>query len=561
MAGRLPGALAGPLAVIAPAAARGFETREEGGAAVLRTPRLTARVTLATGEVAFEDEAGRPLLREPAGGGRTLTPVRTFGEETLAVRQEFEGAPGESLYGLGQHQDRLLDLAGRDLDLWQHNREIVVPFLVSTRRWGLLWDNPAHMRFGRPEDVVALPASAAVDESGQPRRFTASFFADRELREAIALPPPSGIGVPPASGPETMAFGGPPTSLAPVSLPPEIVSTCLSARWTGFLDVPRTGEYALSVADAVGVARLWIDGRLAVDYWSPFLKATDVARLRLEAGRRHAFRLEWKRSDAGSTMAFKWLPPREARPPISLWSASAEGVDYVFVRGETLDEVIAGYRELTGRAALPPRWALGYWQSRERYRTADELVGTVKEFRARRFPLDVIVQDWHYWRDGDWGSHELDPSRFPDPKAMTEGIHALGARVMISVWPKFYPGTANFDELQKAGHLYPLSLATQTKDWLGPGLHPLRRLQPRGTAHLLAAGRAGALHEGHRRLVARRHRARGPAEPGAGRPRHPHEPTALGPGARVLNAYPLMASRAACSRASAARRRTSAWRS
>ncbi|HYN00871.1 MAG TPA: PA14 domain-containing protein, partial [Vicinamibacteria bacterium] len=361
------------LAVAAPPAAVAFETREEAGAAVLRTPRLTARVSLGTGEVAFEDEAGRPLLREKAGGGKTFTPVKIFGETTLMVRQELEGAEGESLYGLGQHQDRLLDLAGRDLDLWQHNREVVVPFLVSTRRWGLLWDNPAHMRFGRPEDVTPLPSSAAMDEAGQPGRFTAAFFADRNLREALNVPPPSGIGVPPASGPETVAYGGPPTSFAPVSVSSEIVAKCLSARWTGFLSVPRTGEYSLYVADAVGEAKLWVDDRLVVDSWSPSLRATDVARLRLESGRRHAFRLEWKRADAESTLALAWLPPREGRPPISLWSASAEGIDYVFVRGTTLDEVIGGYRALTGRAALPPRWALGYWQSRERYKTADEL--------------------------------------------------------------------------------------------------------------------------------------------------------------------------------------------
>ena len=103
------------LAVVAPTAARGFDTREEAGAAVLRTPPLTARVSLVTGEVAFEDEAGRPLLRERAGGGKTFSPVKIFGETTLMVRQELESAEGESLYGLGQHQDRLLDLAGRDL--------------------------------------------------------------------------------------------------------------------------------------------------------------------------------------------------------------------------------------------------------------------------------------------------------------------------------------------------------------------------------------------------------------------------------------------------------------
>ena len=206
--------------------------------------------------------------------------------------------------------------------------------------------------------------------------------------------------------------------------------------------------------------------------------------------------------------------------------------------------MIAGYRELTGRAALPPRWALGYWQSRERYKTADELLGTVKEFRARRFPLDVIVQDWQYWPEGAWGSHEFDPSRFPDPKATTDAIHALGARVMISVWPKYYPGTANFDELQGAGHLYPLNLATGTKDWLGnvftnyDAFHPeARRLYWRQVERALFAKGIDAFwldatepevleNQGPEDLATRM------------------SPTALGPGARVLNAYPLMASRA-----------------
>ncbi len=531
------------LSVVATLPTRSLEAREETGAAVLRTPGLTARVTLATGEVAFEDEAGRTLLRESPGGGKTFTPVRTYGEATLLVRQEFEPAPGESLYGLGQHQDRLLDLAGRDLDLWQRNGEIVVPFLLSTRRWGLLWDNPAHTRFGRPEDVRPLPSSVALDGTGEPGRFTATFFADREMTRPLAVPPPAGLAVPPASGPETVAYGGPPTSLAPVSLPPELLSTCLAARWTGFLSVPTTGEHSLFAAEALGEAKLWIDERLVLDSWSPSRQATDVARLRLEAGRRHAFRLEWKRHDAASTLALKWLPPRAGPSPISLWSASAEGIDYVFVRGSTLDEVIAGYRELTGRAALLPRWALGYWQSRERYKTAEELVGTVEEFRARRFPLDVIVQDWQYWRDGAWGSHDFDPSRFPDPETMTRRIHALGARVMISVWPRFYPGTAHFDELERAGHLYPLNLATQTRDWLGNVFTVYDAFSPEA-------------RRVYWRQVERSLFAKGidafwldASEPEVLQNQWPDDlatrmsPTALGPGARVMNAYPLVHAR------------------
>ena len=341
-----------------------------------------------------------------------------------------------------------------------------------------------------------------------------------------------------------MAYGGPPTSFAPVSLPPEIVAKCLSARWTGSLSVPRTGEYSLYVADAVGEAKLWIDDRLVVDSWSPFLRATDVARLRLESGRRHAFRLEWKRADAESTLAFAWLPPREGRPPISLWSASAEGIDYVFVRG---DDARRGDRRLPradgarrAAAALGPRLLAEprALQDGERARGHGEGVPRAT-LPARRDRAGL-----EYWPKGAWGSHELDPTRFPEPKATTDAIHALGAKMMISVWPKYTPGTPNFDELQKAGHLYPLNLATQTKDWLGnvftnyDAFDPeARRIYWRQVERALFSKGIDAfwLDVTEPEVL----QNQGPADLATRM-----SPTAIGPGARVLNAYPLMASRA-----------------
>ena len=85
--------------------------------------------------------------------------------------------------------------------------------------------------------------------------------------------------------------------------------------------------------------------------------------------------------------------------------------------------MVAGYRELTGRAPLMPRWALGLWQSRERYKTAQESLDTLAEFRQREIPMDTIVQDWQYWRPDQWGSHEFDPERFPDPAGWIREIH------------------------------------------------------------------------------------------------------------------------------------------
>ena len=121
-------------------------------------------------------------------------------------------------------------------------------------------------------------------------------------------------------------------------------------------------------------------------------------------------------------------------------SELGHGLDYYFVGGSDMDEVIAGYRKLTGKAPMMPKWAYGFWQSRQRYETQDQLLGVLREYRKRRLPLDNIVQDWNYWPEDHWGCHCFEPKRFPDPKAMVDEVHGSGAHVMISVWAKYYRG-------------------------------------------------------------------------------------------------------------------------
>jgi alpha-D-xyloside xylohydrolase len=116
-----------------------------------------------------------------------------------------------------------------------------------------------------------------------------------------------------------------------------------------------------------------------------------------------------------------------------------------------------------------PKWAYGFWQSRQRYETQDQLLGVVREYRKRQIPLDNIVLDWRYWVDDTWGSHDFDKSRFADPKAMVDEVHAMNARIMISVWGKFYPTTDNGKELDAQGYLYRRPLEAGQKDWVGPG--------------------------------------------------------------------------------------------
>jgi alpha-D-xyloside xylohydrolase len=118
------------------------------------------------------------------------------------------------------------------------------------------------------------------------------------------------------------------------------------------------------------------------------------------------------------------------------WADCIDELDYYFLYGETCDGVIRYYRRLTGRTPLPPRWAFGYVQSKERYVTAQELIEVVREYRRRAIPLDVIVLDWKSWPNGaGWGQKSLDPARFPNPEHLTAELHALGARLMVSIWP------------------------------------------------------------------------------------------------------------------------------
>ncbi len=135
-----------------------------------------------------------------------------------------------------------------------------------------------------------------------------------------------------------------------------------------------------------------------------------------------------------------------------------------------MDEVISGYRVLTGKATIVPQWAMGFWQSRERYKTQDEILNTVAEFRKRNIPIDNIVLDWSYWKENDWGSQEFDTARFPSPDSMIKVLHEkYNTHIMISVWPKFYEGIRSYNEFNKNGWLFKRNIADRQRDWIGKG--------------------------------------------------------------------------------------------
>jgi alpha-D-xyloside xylohydrolase len=135
----------------------------------------------------------------------------------------------------------------------------------------------------------------------------------------------------------------------------------------------------------------------------------------------------------------------------SLWAESAPGgVDYYFMAGDTSDEVVRAYRDLTGAAPMYPKQAFGLFMSKERYQSQDRLLDVARTFRKEGFPLDYIVQDWQYWgsdKDGSWSGMTWDPVRYPDPKGMTRALHDMHLKLMVSIWPSIGNDTALAHEL------------------------------------------------------------------------------------------------------------------
>lgn len=136
-----------------------------------------------------------------------------------------------------------------------------------------------------------------------------------------------------------------------------------------------------------------------------------------------------------------------------VWADVDEELDYYFTVGPEFDDIVGEMRELTGQAPMFPRWAFGYIQSKERYATQAELLEVAREYRARRLPLDCVVLDWKSWTGEFWGQKSLDPERFPDPERLTQELHELDVRLMVSIWPTMRPGGEDWREFSDAGQL------------------------------------------------------------------------------------------------------------
>ena len=274
-----------------------WQLRDHDGEVVVSTDRMSARLDLRTGTVAFSDAGNRSIVQEHPTSAHEMVPATVAGEQTYHVTQRFLLSSDEGIYGLGQFEHGVMNYRNHNVTLIQNNRHIVLPFIVSSRAYGIYWDNYSHTEF----------------------------------------------------------HGGP-------------------------------------------------DG-------------------------------------------------------MSFWSEVADGIDYYLISGSNIDDVIAGYRNATGGTPMFPKWAFGYWQSKERYENQHELLDVAREYRQRKIPIDNVVQDWMYWGSLGWNAMAFDPARYPDPKGMIDSLHQIyNIHVMVSIWPQVDSSTAVHRELQAGGHLFPTEI-------------------------------------------------------------------------------------------------------
>jgi alpha-D-xyloside xylohydrolase len=433
-----------------------FTVADKPGYVEVSTQRISARVSLSNGALSFFDREGNPVLQEEAGGGKSFSPITADNRSGYSFRQVFESAPDEAFFGLGQHQSDEWNYKGRNEVLYQYNTKVSVPVVVSNKHYGILWDNYSLTKFGDTRDYENLSRFRLFDSEGAEGGLTATYVtAEGEVfsqgrEEAIDYENLSAI----RQFPEGFPFWG------------------STIRWEGEIESEVSGEFEFRLYYA-GYTSVWMDGEEVVPErwrtaWNP---NTYKFRAYLKAGERVPLSLHWRPDGGVSYIGLKALGPIDPveQGKLSLWSEMGQELDYYFIYGKTLDGVISGYRTLTGKAPVMPQWAYGFWQSRERYRTQEEILGTLAEFRQRGIPIDNIVQDWSYWEEDQWGSHEFDATRFPDPAKMVEEIHNMHAHVMISVWPKFYIQTEHFREFDRQGWIYRRAVEDSIRDWIGKG--------------------------------------------------------------------------------------------
>ena len=323
------------------------------------------------------------------------------GKATLA----FSSSQDEYQFGLGQFQDGFSNVRGLSRRLTQVNTQISIPMLLSSKGYGILWNNYGMTEFNPADQSVRLEkregagAQEVVD-------VTSTEGGKQEVRERHIF--------------------------------------------EGMISIAEEGDYALLLDVGQKMARrhnLCIDGQTVIEMQNLWLPPTASQIVHLQAGQ-HQLTAELTKDDQPTLFYQKVNDETVFSSPV------AERVDYTVFTG-TPDEIIATYRKLTGKAPKMPSWALGYIHCRERFHSSDEILTTANRFKQEGLPISMIVQDWQYWGNTGWNSMQFDADNYPDPKALTDSLHQMDIRLMLSVWSKIDKSSVVGQQMERDGFYIP----------------------------------------------------------------------------------------------------------
>ena len=350
----------------------------------LATKEMTVIFDKNTSTLQYRDKSGRVFLTEKANS-RIMKPNTVLGESCFDAQLGFESPQDEYLFGLGQFQDGFYNLKNRSRKLIQVNTQIAIPFLVSNKGYGLLWHQYGLTYFNPSNQNISLVKNK-VNEG--------------EKRE---------VEVTTTSGTQKVSQQ--------------------QSVYSGNFSVAKDGEYSLmlDLGDMDSRHLVLIDGIDVINQSNLWLPPAVSQLVNLKAGE-HNVKVVCKSSNT-PTLGIKL-----SNDETVFNSPNAKSLDYVVFAGKNTDEIIANYRNLSGTVPMLPKWAFGFWQCRERYTSGEHLVNTVKEFRKRNLPVDVIVQDWQYWGKYGWGVPKFDETYYPEPEKFIKELHDLNTHFSVSVW-------------------------------------------------------------------------------------------------------------------------------
>lgn len=350
----------------------------------LKGKKIIVSVDKQTGRLSFTDKSGKIFLSEIAGS-RKLISGTVMNEPCYLAEQCFESPADEFIFGLGQFQDGHFNLRNVSRRLTQVNSQISIPFVYSSKGYGLLWHQYGLTDFNPADNFVSLvKQERSASNNNQVAEVTTTSGTQKVSQQ--------------------------------------------QSLYSGKFSVPKDGLYSvfLDLGDMDNRQYVVIDGKPCIDVTNFWLPPTISELIELKAGE-HDVQLICKSSNSPK---LSW---KSVDNTTTFRSPNAKQLDYVVFSGSA-DEVIASYRNLSGNAPMFPQWAFGFWQCRERYTSGNHLVETAKEFRKRKLPMDVIVQDWQYWGNNGWGVPQFDDKNYPNPSGFIKELHDLNTHFNISIW-------------------------------------------------------------------------------------------------------------------------------